>query len=242
MSYEPNGCFGAFRQERLVGTVTTTTYSSELAWIGMMLVDPELRRRGIATALMERAVSYLRDKNVECIKLDATPDGEFVYSKLRFEEEWTFKRWKRDEQARTRPEAESKDAIATVTFSAALLGMDRRAFGGDRSIYLKRLSSDSSTIIKEDGLGMVRKGYLASYLGPVSATTPQIARSIIQDVVTSVDGPLFWDIPSPNVEAERIARDFGFNPVRTLKRMRRGACIQSADLSMLFALADPATG
>src|ERR1041385_2237710 len=66
---EPNGCFGAGKDGALVGTTTTTTYGSELAWIGMVLVDPEYRRHGIAARLMSVALDYL-DGKVETIKLD----------------------------------------------------------------------------------------------------------------------------------------------------------------------------
>ena len=47
LSMEPNGCFGAVKEGRLVGTTTTTTYDG-LAWIGMVLVEPQQRRRGSA--------------------------------------------------------------------------------------------------------------------------------------------------------------------------------------------------
>ena len=36
LRYEFNGCFAAYAGERLIGTVTTTTYGKDLAWIGMM--------------------------------------------------------------------------------------------------------------------------------------------------------------------------------------------------------------
>src|SRR5215813_5812717 len=56
---EPKGCFGAVKDGRLVGSTTTTTYESDLAWIGMVLVEPESRRLGIATILMKTAMEYL---------------------------------------------------------------------------------------------------------------------------------------------------------------------------------------
>src|SRR4051812_295102 len=60
LSLEPNGCFAAVKDGRVVGTTTTTTYGNELAWIGMVLVDPEQRRQGIATQLMKVALEYLK--------------------------------------------------------------------------------------------------------------------------------------------------------------------------------------
>ncbi|HZN10525.1 MAG TPA: GNAT family N-acetyltransferase, partial [Blastocatellia bacterium] len=68
----PGGCFAAWADGRLVATTTTTAYGQELAWIGMVLVDPEYRRRGIATALMRAALDHLQGAGVATIKLDAT--------------------------------------------------------------------------------------------------------------------------------------------------------------------------
>ena len=67
---QPNGCFAAVKDGRVVGTTTTTIYD-ELAWIGMVLVDPQHRRQGIAATLMNVALEYLNGK-VDTIKLDAT--------------------------------------------------------------------------------------------------------------------------------------------------------------------------
>ncbi len=78
---EPGGCFGAFLDGRLVGTTTTTRYDRELAWIGMVLVNPENRRCGIATRLIKTALDYLSGK-VRTVKLDATPEGQPVYESL----------------------------------------------------------------------------------------------------------------------------------------------------------------
>src|SRR6185503_3320345 len=56
---EPNGCFCATFDGEVVATTTTTTYGTDLAWIGMVLVDPRRRQLGIATRLMNRALEYL---------------------------------------------------------------------------------------------------------------------------------------------------------------------------------------
>jgi len=83
-SLEPAGCFVALHGQTVVGTVTTTTYGTELAWIGMMLVHPEHRRKGIATQMMELALGYLKTRGIQCVKLDATPAGRPLYEKLGF--------------------------------------------------------------------------------------------------------------------------------------------------------------
>src|SRR6185295_11353081 len=56
---EPNGCFCVSLDGELVATTTTTTYGRELAWIGMVLVDPKRRQLGIATKLMQFTIESL---------------------------------------------------------------------------------------------------------------------------------------------------------------------------------------
>jgi len=93
LRHAPDGCFLAEWEGQPAGTVTTTSYGEDLAWIGMLLVHPDYRRRGIATALMERALEHLRSRRIRCIKLDATPEGRPVYERLGFRDEWTMQRW-----------------------------------------------------------------------------------------------------------------------------------------------------
>jgi GNAT superfamily N-acetyltransferase len=71
----PGGCFGAFHDGRLIGPFITVVYGTELAWVGMMLVDSDYRRRGFGTRLMRAALEHLQRIGVKSIKLDATPAG-----------------------------------------------------------------------------------------------------------------------------------------------------------------------
>ena len=106
MDYQPEGCFLAEWEGELAGTATTTSYGADLAWIGMMLVRADLRRKGVATALMRRCLDYLSDRGVATIKLDASADGRPVYLKIGFEDEWPINRW-------LRPGDDSCDGVPT---------------------------------------------------------------------------------------------------------------------------------
>src|SRR5678815_874884 len=97
---EPNGCFAAMENDQLIGTTTTTTYEDDLAWIGMVLVDPQYRRRGIATRLMQMALAYL-DGKVAVVKLDATAEGNPVYEKFGFKTESLGERWRGSVKSRS---------------------------------------------------------------------------------------------------------------------------------------------
>jgi ribosomal protein S18 acetylase RimI-like enzyme len=96
LSASPSGCFVAEVEGRVVGTTTTIVYEGRFAWIGMVLVDPEFRGRGIGTHLLNKAIEHLDSQGVPTLKLDATPEGQPLYEKLGFVREYEIERWTLD--------------------------------------------------------------------------------------------------------------------------------------------------
>ena len=243
---EPDGCFAAQRAGTIVGTATTTRYGAKLAWIGMVLVHPDHRRQGIARALMEHCLRYLKNCGVQSIKLDATPHGHPLYTQLGFVEEWTLARWEcaapaiSTELLGVRPLLES-DWETLIEMDAGAIGAPRGALL--RALYQSALCTfvaDLNGIIK--GFGMLRSGAYADYLGPLVATDSTSAAQLAYALLVSAAGPVIWDIPDPNVEAEALAGRLGFSRVRPFTRMWLGQNARTSQPQHLFAIADPATG
>src|SRR5262249_54508843 len=84
---------------RIVATTATLPYGGRFAWISMVLVASEYRRRGLATMLLRRAMADLATAKLVPV-LDATPDGRAVYRRLGFEDSWGFQRLIRRERQR----------------------------------------------------------------------------------------------------------------------------------------------
>jgi ribosomal-protein-alanine N-acetyltransferase len=80
-------CLGAFEGEQLVGYVVNSRYVD--AWHVMnVAVDPDRRRRGIATALLERVFELTRDDERRGYTLEvrlSNEDAIHLYEKLGFE-------------------------------------------------------------------------------------------------------------------------------------------------------------
>lgn len=242
---EPQGCFAVRLQGEIAATLTTTCYGTELAWIGMMLVDPRFRRQGMGRRLMEHAIATLQNRSIRSIQLDATPLGKLLYDQLGFRTEFAFHRWHRPAATMdpTRPgeTGSPSTAVSSLLISDANRVLDRVTFGADRSALLHRLASDSYVVRAEDGsFGMLRSGRIADYLGPISSTE-QSAALIVRQLVESTARELFWDIPSQNTTAVYLATCCQFAPVRTLFRMTLGPSPQP-NWATLYALADPALG
>jgi GNAT superfamily N-acetyltransferase len=244
LAYEPQGCFVALCDRTVVGTVTTTRYGTRAAWVGMVLVQEEYRGRGIGSALMRSALTYLRQVEIDCIMLDATPHGRSVYERLGFREQWSSNRWTREPHIGWEGDLEIElPDQPRFSMSSSLATLDRVAFGADRTDWLEGLAADSLVISDaEGGFAMRRAGATASYLGPVIAASATAARPLIDALLRDVSGPVIWDIPEPNAPARSMAKALGFQPARSLTRMAIGALRPPPDPLLQFAFADLATG
>lgn len=239
LSHEPQGCFAAIANDQLIGTVTTTRFDASLAWIGMMLVHSEHRRRGLATELMRMSIQYLKHQKTGCIRLDATPAGETVYRQLNFEGEWEIDRWQRPPLSVS---AEIGIESEDNTLCEQHYALDSLAFGADRSRLLRQLAEQSQVVCDGEGFAMLRPGFLADYLGPVTVTDPKTAEVLVRRLCKRTRRSIFWDVPSSNPRALRLAQSLGFEPCRKLLRMRLGKCDREPQVGYLYASAGPSTG
>jgi len=243
----PDDCFLAEVEGSAAGTTTTTIYRKELAWIGMVLVDPSFRRRGIGTLLLETALRHLRDRmKIPCIRLDATPEGRPLYEKLGFVAEWDLQRWAKNEAKPTDFGTPcSKEAERSALPPVALV-LDHTVFGADRSILLEtlRVSSDGFRLLPDGSFGFRRSGQRAQYLGPITVTSPESGLALAEGLIADCppESPLLWDLPILNPIATQLATRLGFSPVRHLTRMRLGSDGPIQDPSRIFGIAEPALG
>ncbi len=68
---------------RLVASAALLPYGPENAWISMVLVTANWRRRGLATKLVDTCLNVATRQGLTCW-LDATPAGAGVYGPLGF--------------------------------------------------------------------------------------------------------------------------------------------------------------
>jgi len=219
------GCFVAEWDGRVAGTVTTIVYEGRVAWIGMVLVDPEARGKGIGTALLERAIAHLDERRVPCIKLDATPQGKPLYARLGFRVEYEMER--RALKRIVRPTSQVPRPIEDWT---AIFDLDRDAFGADRSAVLRSVAGAAPELALAarqggpvEGYAFGRKGSRADHLGPWICRNARAARELLQNFLErSSREAIFVDVPAENAWATQIAREQGFEISRPLTRMFRG--------------------
>ncbi len=223
---EPNGCFAAVKDGRVVGTTTTTTYGVELAWVGMVLVDPQHRRQGIAARLMSVALEYLRGK-AGTVKLDATALGQPVYERFGFQVESLIERW----SGPGNPRRQSDERQTEHDSLSELLALDLLAFNADRSTLIEALVSGASVppVLVRDAAGTVsgyalaRRGTRADYVGPVVAKDPQQVETLVDRLLSRLSGErVYIDFNTECGAGSSLLADRGFVKERDLIRMTAG--------------------
>jgi hypothetical protein len=136
-------------------------------------------------------MEYCREREVGCVKLDATDMGRPLYEKFGFVEECLIERWRAD-TLRAPIEEELKPFPPRST--EEILDLDREGFGADRGALLRMLMGQypEDCVALEDGFGMSRPGSNARFLGPCIASDMGTARMLIgqypQEWVALEDG------------------------------------------------------
>ena len=252
LTLNPTGCFVAECNKTMAGTATTTRYGTDLAWIGMLLVHPEYRRKGIARTLLKTCVDHLSD--VRCIKLDATPLGKPLYDQLKFHDEWALSRWELNgSPPEHSPSSHDGDFTArslTQSDIESISTYDKQTFGVMRRELLESFLSSESIAYAEYidsetpvGYAIVREGTRASYLGPIVADSVEIAERLVLGLAPRLSRKLiFWDIPDINSAATDLAKRMGFRKQRPLMRMYRGVNSFPGVPSKYFGIIDPSLG
>lgn len=242
----PEGCFVGEWNGQVTGTVTTIIYEERFAWIGMVLVDPEFRGRGIGTALLVHALDYLDARKVPCVKLDATPQGKGLYQRLGFLPEYEIER----HILERRTAAARSDQMGRMEDIGGVLEMDRDVFGADRSVVLSSVASAAPEFVITarvghalSGYALGRRGSRADHLGPWVASSGAVSREILERFLDrSGRNLVFADVVKENPWAPGLLAEKGFKFSRPLTRMWRGENAYPGRPDLLCAILGPEFG
>jgi GNAT superfamily N-acetyltransferase len=234
-------------QGTLAATTLVLPYGS-FAWVSMVLVHPEHRRKGYATRLLRLALEHL-EKEGQTPILDATTAGRAVYAQQGFRAAWGFGRFARARAALPPTAAASGVRELGPEDWPAILALDRQAFGASRERVLRALAArlPAVALVAErdgnlEGFALGRDGREAAQLGPVVAREPSAARRIIAAALSRLQGPVYLDL----LEREIALRDWielcGFALQRPFTRMVRGADHAPGDASLVVCPAGPELG
>jgi len=243
-----DGCFVMVHNGHVVGTVTTCNYENKVAWIGMVLVDPEFRRMGIATRLLNHAIDSLAGR-CSTLKLDATAEGKKVYDRLGFVEQGLVKRLCINVLPRLSGPPTTATRIAETDLPA-IYEKDHGIFGVDRSVVLQALWKQAPDLCWKRVLdGQVtayrfgREGSQFYQIGPLVAESDDDALTLTRGVMAQLHGrPVMLDIMDEREEFQHFLEEIGFYEQRSFVRMVKGADTYSGIRRKQYATAGPELG
>jgi len=251
---EPNGCFMAEDRGKPVGHVFSISYR-KAGWIGLLIVHPDHRGRGVGTMLMITAINYLKRIGIETIRLEAVPEAVRLYQRLGFVEEFDSLRFYK-EQKRERVHAQSlrKEAFTVQEKDLEKLArFDSEYFGTNRLKVLERLYRDypQNCLAAREGRRIIgyivgRKTLKGYWVGPwvCNPTRLDVAKRLFLSCVEALDrkGELRLGMPAVNTSGIRLMRDLGFRQVSKSVRMVWGKHEYSGKPEGVFGIGGPEKG
>jgi GNAT superfamily N-acetyltransferase len=226
---------GLFRVATIDGRVVASggavRYGGALAWICMILVEPEARGHGLGTRIFDEALDRVRRLvaagELRAVGLDATPAGHGIYAQRGF----------RDAGGLVRMRAEPGEGGAAagtvcpldVADLEPVLALDHGVFGADRGPLLRwslAAAPDLAHVAWDGdrvrGYCFGRHGDHSDHVGPVVADDGAMARDLVAACVSQPRGrPLILDA---RVETGWLAAlaGLGFREQRPFTRMYLG--------------------
>jgi hypothetical protein len=194
----------------------------------MVLVDKNVRGRGIGTGLLKHALDYLKERKVGTVRLDATSAGRPIYEKLGFVPEYELARFEGIPDSRFQM-LDSRRVSSIEHRASDIIEFDRRMTGTDRTKMLSRLFEEFPELVRCVMQGRRVEGYVAGRPGAnATQVGPCIAMesagpSLLSDALSKCIGKqIFVDIPLDNAPAVKIAESSGLKVQRCFTRMCLG--------------------
>jgi GNAT superfamily N-acetyltransferase len=223
---QPDGIFLACNNGVPAGMVATILYP-EYAYVGLMGIHQDFQRRGLGVALMEHVLSWVKDRNIPLVKLDASSAGQPLYEKLGFvplDEVCVYQRQIGNLYAQ-RPKGIQ---LLTPQNLDLVTASDIQAFGADRNRLLRTLleTYPERAFLSQDESGHVN-GYLfcqEKRIGPWIMNENSEAEKLLAAAMNlPYPGAISVIVPAKNHDGASLLQRNGFQIVRANRHMAYGS-------------------
>lgn len=211
-------------------------YGPSLASIGMILVTPTFRGRGLARAMMRHCLAAAASTPVTLI---ATAQGEPLYRSLGFIDA--------ERVCRVMvPGGVRAPRLAPVAAHdlESVGRFDAEVFGADRNVLLAALltRASASAVVRDErgglhgfGFAIQQAGRLA--IGPVAARRADDALAIVRSLAAGHDGDVRIDVPTRQARLLEVLADLGARASAEAPLMLYGATQMPGRRDGIYALA-----
>ncbi len=227
---DPDGFYGYFKEEELIGGGSLVSYDGEFGFMGLYIMKPEYRSQGIGRSLWnQRKNTLLKRLNPNAaIGMDGVVAMQSFYHKGGFALSFIDVRHENigKEYARL-----AEISVVTASDLPEVLALDKHCFGFDRSTFMKawvlQTGGQSFQYKKEGkllGFATIRKVVVGYKIGPLFAQTYAAATALYEACLTAAIGEkVYLDIPLSNPHAVALTTHYHTQAMFECGRMYHGA-------------------
>lgn len=223
---DPGGFFAGVLHGEPVASISVVSYGTSFAFLGLYIVRPEFRGRGLGWALWQHGMAFAGRRQVG---LDGVPAQQANYRRSGFALAWRNARYEGTGLAQAPRDAHIVE-LRGLPFDT-VQAYDHPFFPAARNAFLRAWLTQADA----SALGWVESGTLQGYgvvrrcrhgwkIGPLFADREAVADALFVALAgrAGAGEPVFLDVPQPNAAAAALARRHGLHPVFETARMYTG--------------------
>ncbi|MDQ8023993.1 MAG: GNAT family N-acetyltransferase [Moraxellaceae bacterium] len=221
------------------GCISAVSYAGRFGFIGLYIVQPAFRGRGIGWQLWTQGMARLQG---QVVGLDGVPAQQDNYRKSGFVLAWQNARY----AGRVQHAAVVSPQVVPLqqTSLTQLLADDARVFPASREAFLRAwiAQPDAAALGWMEhgvlrGWGVIRRCQEGWKVGPLNADTPVIAEALFHALCARAGAgdAVFLDVPLPNAAAVALAESQGMRVVFETARMYKGPA-PACELQRVFGI------
>jgi len=224
---DPSGFFMGWRGAEPAAAISVVAYDPGFAFLGLYIVRPDFRGRGLGLALWREALAR---RPAKIVGLDGVVAQQANYARSGFRLAHRNIRF-----GGPAPAVASGAGVLDLKPARTLpfdriAAYDRRCFPAPRAAFLSLwLSPLAGAAIAAErdghvvGFGAIRACQKGYKIGPLFADDDAVAEEIFLALATRARGEtLYLDVPEPNAKALRLAERYGLAPAFETARMYTG--------------------
>jgi GNAT superfamily N-acetyltransferase len=218
---DPDAFMAAESGGEITATVSCALYGERYGFIGLYIVRPDLRGRGIGSALFERALARAGDR---VIGLDAVIAQQPTYERRGFVLAHQNVRWRMAGGGRRPAEAIELSSVPrgdVLAFDTEVFGTERERFV---SAWIDRPPGHALACVdggRLAGYGVLRPCRMGAKVGPLFAEDLDVADTLLAGLLAAVppETDVFVDMPEANPRTRALIAARHMLPVFETARM-----------------------
>ncbi|MDL2418533.1 GNAT family N-acetyltransferase [Bacillus tropicus] len=209
-------------REELIASAAIILYGEKLASIGMVIVHPDYKGRGIGKIITDACVKSVSAHTP--IMLIATDEGKPLYEKLGFRAVSYVSKYICNSYNVNDYCVRNEDYMMDYEEGdlEKIIKIDEYAFGTNRKEFLKKriMQSEQSIVVKDKeqnvlGYGLSIQTPENKIIGPVVAKNDAMAMRIVHDLAKGHNGKLRIDVLEGKKDFMKVLAITGFKKVNT---------------------------